>query len=137
MERGQQTFNRDFASGTSLLSMEESAREVTWSSGSRIDSDAVAKAFKLEDKKEQLKRSDAGPTSGGGGVGCGTLILLFVVILIILLLVRACMGDEGGAGFGSGAPQQQRLVRRVFQWRRPQVAVCIVNNHFSGEHHGH
>ncbi len=100
VERGQQTFNRDFASGTSLLAMEESPREVTWSSGSKIDSDAVAKAFNLEDKREQLKRSDAGPTSAAGGVGCGTLILLFIVILVILLLVRACMDNEDGAGSG-------------------------------------
>jgi ribosomal protein L37AE/L43A len=100
VERGQKTFNRDFAKGASLLSMEQSPREVTWSSGSRIDSDAVAKAFKLEGKKEQMKRSDAGPTSAGGGIGCGTLILLFFIILVFLLLVRACMDDEGGTGSG-------------------------------------
>jgi len=100
VERGQKTFNRDFAKGASLLSMEESPREVTWSSGSKIDSDAVAKAFKLDDRKEQLKRSDAGPTSAGGGMGCGTIILLFFAILVFLLLVRACMDEEGGTGSG-------------------------------------
>jgi hypothetical protein len=100
VERGQRTFNRDFAKGASLLSMEESPREVTWSSGSKIDSDTVAKAFKLEGKKDQLKRSDAGPTSSGGGMGCGTIILLFFIILVVLLLIRACMEDEGGSGSG-------------------------------------
>ncbi|MET0311955.1 MAG: DUF4178 domain-containing protein, partial [Burkholderiaceae bacterium] len=81
VERGQRTFNRDFASGKHLLSREESPREVTWSSGSRIESDLVAKAFRLEGKKELFQRKDAGPTSGSG-VGCITVIILFVIVLV-------------------------------------------------------
>ena len=54
----------------------------------------MAKAFKLEGKKDLLKRGDAGPTSAAGGVGCGTHHPVFIVILVILLLVRACMDDE-------------------------------------------
>jgi len=105
VERGQKTFNRDFAKGASVLSLEQTPREVTWSSGSTIDSDVVAKAFKLDGgKKDLLKRGDAGPTSGGSGVGCGTVIVLFVIVLILLLMVRACRGDDrtGGGGFRSG-----------------------------------
>jgi len=102
VERGQKTFNRDFAKGDSVLSMEESPREVTWSSGSKIDSDAVAKAFKLEQKKNLLKRSDAGPTSSAGGMGCGTIILLFFIILVFLMVLRACKDEDGlGSGFSS------------------------------------
>jgi endogenous inhibitor of DNA gyrase (YacG/DUF329 family) len=104
VERGQKTFNRDFAKGDSVLSMEESPREVTWSSGSKIDSDAVAKAFKLEQKRNLLKRSDAGPTSSAGGMGCGTIILLFFIILVFLMVLRACKDEDGsGSGFSSGA----------------------------------
>jgi endogenous inhibitor of DNA gyrase (YacG/DUF329 family) len=105
VERGQKTFNRDFAKGGGLLSMERGTKEVTWSSGSKIASDAVAKAFKLEGKKDLFKRGDAGPTSSGGGMGCGTIVMMFIVILILLLVIRACMDDEGGAGssyFGTG-----------------------------------
>ena len=99
VERGQKTFNRDFAKGASLLSMERGAREVTWSSGSTIASDAVAKAFGLEASKELLKRSDIGPTSGGGGgMGCGSIILMLIVILILLALIKACADDGGGRG---------------------------------------
>jgi ribosomal protein L37AE/L43A len=106
VQRGQKTFNRDFSKGASLLSMERTPREVTWSSGSTIDSDTVAKAFKLEQKREQLKRSDAGPTTQGGGMGCGTVIMLFVIILILLLVMKACMDDRGeGSGFTGGAPR--------------------------------
>jgi hypothetical protein len=48
-----------FASSKGLLSMEQSRNEITWSAGDKIASDTVAKAFKLEDKKDLLKRSDA------------------------------------------------------------------------------
>jgi hypothetical protein len=102
VERGQKTFNRDFAKGDTLLSMERSPREVTWSSGSRIASDAVAKAFRLEGKKELLQRSDAGPTSTGG-VGCGTIVMMFLVILVLLALVKACVDDDTRSGFAGGA----------------------------------
>ena len=102
VERGQKTFNRDYVRGDTLLSMERSPREVTWSSGSKIASDAVAKAFGLEGKKEMLKRADAGPTSTGGGIGCGTIVLMFLVILILLAVVKACVGDDGRSGFVGG-----------------------------------
>jgi hypothetical protein len=102
VERGQKTFNRDFAKGESLLSMERSAREVTWSSGSKIASDTVAKAFRLEDRKGLFQRSDAGPTSAGGGIGCGTLILMFLVILILLALLKACVDDDNRSGYVGG-----------------------------------
>ena len=36
VSRGQKTFNRDFAKGGNLLSMEESPKEVTWSSGGKV-----------------------------------------------------------------------------------------------------
>ena len=90
VERGQKTSNRDFEGKNGLLSMEQTPREVTWSSGSKIDSDAVAKAFKLEDKKQLLKREDASPVSASGGVGCITVIVLFSIILFFLLLLGRC-----------------------------------------------
>ena len=95
VERGHKTFNRDFAKGGSLLSMEQTPREITWSSGAKIDSGAVAQAFKLEGKKDLLQRGDASPvTSGASGVGCGTLIAIFVVVMILLLLIKACDDDD-------------------------------------------
>jgi hypothetical protein len=102
VERGQKTFNRDFAKGANLLSMEQSPREVTWSSGGKIGSDTVAGAFRIDDRKELLKRGDAGPVSGkGAGIGCGTIVLLFIIILIVLLVVRACVDDDvGRSGYG-------------------------------------
>jgi hypothetical protein len=101
VERGQTSFNRDFASGNSLLAMEQTPREITWSSGSIIDSAAVAKAFGLERQRQLLQRSDAGPTSSASGVGCGTIVLLVVVLLVFLVLIRAC--SDGTSTGGGGA----------------------------------
>lgn len=107
VERGQKSFNRDFASGKNILSMEETPREVTWSSGSKIDSDNVAEAFKLQDKGGMMKRGDAGPVTPGkgcAGVGCGTIVLLFIIILIVLLVVKACADEyvNGNSSSTSG-----------------------------------
>lgn len=104
VERGQASYNRDFASGSGVLSMEQTPREITWSSGSTITSDTVAKAFGLDQKKELLQRSDAGPTSRASGVGCGTIIVLVIVLLILLVLLRACSdgSSSGGSAWRSG-----------------------------------
>ena len=88
--RGQVTDNRDFGGGKSLLSMEKSASEVTWSTGGQIDSDTVAKAFKLDDKKDLLKRADAKPGSSVAGLGCGAIVVLVLIVLLFLALVGRC-----------------------------------------------
>jgi hypothetical protein len=98
VERGQKTFNRDFASGGALLSMERSANELTWSSGSKLDSGVVATAFKLDAKKDMFKRGDALPVSAASGLGCGTIILIIVVIIILLIILSTCTSSTSGAG---------------------------------------
>jgi hypothetical protein len=98
VERGQKSWNRDFASGAGLLSMERTPREVMWSSGSKIASDAVAKAFGLDGSKELLQRRDAGPVSSAGSVGCGTIVVLVIVLLLFLFLIRACANSAPGGG---------------------------------------
>lgn len=99
VERGQRTSNRDFANGAALLSMERSASELTWSSGSRIDSATVAAAFKLDDRQQMFKRADAAPLSVVPRLGCSTVILIVVVIVILLVLLSTC---SSGGGYGSG-----------------------------------
>ena len=90
VERGQKTFNRDFTSGSFLLSQEEAPNEITWSSGSKLDGDLVAKAFKLEGKKDLFKRADAQPLSSASGMGCGTIIVIALLILLFLFLIGRC-----------------------------------------------
>ncbi|MGR4868563.1 DUF4178 domain-containing protein [Variovorax sp. LARHSF232] len=90
VERGQKTQNRDFALGASLLSLEQSANELTWSGGAKVDSGTVAAAFQLEDSKALFKRSDAAPLSGARKLGCGTIILIVILIIVLLLMLSTC-----------------------------------------------
>ncbi|MGO4393616.1 DUF4178 domain-containing protein [Variovorax sp. M-6] len=100
VERGQKTFHRDFANGSALLSMERSANELTWSSGSRIDSAAVAAAFKLDRKKDMFKRNDVLPVSAASSLGCGTIVLIVVVIIVLLIILSTCSSGGGSRSAG-------------------------------------
>ncbi|RYY77745.1 MAG: DUF4178 domain-containing protein, partial [Comamonadaceae bacterium] len=104
VERGQTTFNRDYAKGDRLLSMEETSAERTWSVGGAVNSDMVAKAFGLEAKREALDRSDAGPLTTARGIGCAwvSIFLVFGVILLLAGLLRACEDDNWTRGSGTG-----------------------------------
>lgn len=90
VQRGQKTYNRDFRSGSALLSQEEAPNEITWSSGSKLDGELVAKAFKLDGKKDLFKREDAKPLSGAAGMGCGTIIVVVLLVLLFLFLIGRC-----------------------------------------------
>jgi hypothetical protein len=105
VERGHASFNRDYAHNASLLSMEETPRERTWSFGGKMDSDTIAKAFMLE-RKKLLKSGDAGPvTPKGGGVGCGcaTIVLIVLVLLIVIAIIDAFNEQNTGSSGGSGS----------------------------------
>lgn len=93
VQRGQTAFNRDYAAGRNVLNMEQSANEITWSSGRRMESDAVAKAFGMGDQAGLLKRGDVGPFSPARGLSMGALVLVMLVVLAILLLVVRCGSD--------------------------------------------
>jgi hypothetical protein len=90
VSRGQTTSNRDYASGKSLLSMEQSPQELTWSVGGRIDSDVVVKAFKLEGKKDLLQRSDVGPFTAAKSPFARPEFIIFVIFVVIILLMSQC-----------------------------------------------
>jgi hypothetical protein len=90
VQRGQSTSNRDYAEGKNLLSMEQSAQELTWSVGAMVESDGVAKAFGLQDKKALLQRSDVKPWAASGGVWMRPDFWIFVVIVLIMLSVTTC-----------------------------------------------
>jgi hypothetical protein len=85
VERGQKTFNRDFAQGNNLLSQEETAKEINWSSGSKMKAEAVAAAFGLKNQAALLARSDAKPASELGWLG---KVGIVVAILLLLWLIE-------------------------------------------------
>ena len=102
VERGQKTSNRDFESSKGLLAMEQSRNEITWSSGDKLASDTVVKAFGLEDKKDVLQRDDPGPFVAKSGLGCGTILLIAVIIFILLIILGNCSGSSGSGYRSSG-----------------------------------
>jgi len=102
--RGQKTHNSDFAAvdGKGILSREQARGEVTWSHGQRIDSSAVALAFRLEGQAALFRRQDAGPVIGNARVGCGTIVLVAFVLLVLLVLMGNCSGSSGSGYRSSG-----------------------------------
>ena len=90
VSRGQKTNNRDYASGKSLLSMEQSPQDLTWSVGGKIHSDVVVQAFQLEGKKDLLQRSDVGPFTAAKNPFARPAFLIFVVFVVVILLVSQC-----------------------------------------------
>lgn len=90
VRRGQTTSNRDYSAGKSLLSMEQSPKEITWSTGSQIDSDSVAKAFRRDDQQDLFKRADVGPFSAAPSVGLGAMAFLALGALLLFLLLSRC-----------------------------------------------
>ncbi|MDD2544891.1 MAG: DUF4178 domain-containing protein [Burkholderiaceae bacterium] len=96
VERGQTTRNRDFASAKGLLSREETPGEVTWSSGDRLRSDAVAQAFPLPEDKNRLQRDDPGPFVAASGVGMATVVLIVVALIVLVIVLSQLSGTSGG-----------------------------------------
>lgn len=101
VERGQRSSNRDFANAKSLLSLEKTPSEVTWSSGDRLTSDTVAKAFKIK-AADALKRDDPGPFVAAAGTPLKTWIIIAIVVFIVLSELADCSGSSGGGTRSSG-----------------------------------
>ena len=93
VQRGQTSFNRDYEAGRNVLNMEQVAREITWSSGSRIDSRVVARAFGLDDRSDLLRRADVAPFSPARSLSTGMLIGIVLMVLFLLALVTRCTSD--------------------------------------------
>jgi endogenous inhibitor of DNA gyrase (YacG/DUF329 family) len=81
VQRGQKTENTDYANGKNLLNREQSRQEITWSVGSKLESDKVAKMFKMEGSKELLQRADASPFTASSTSWQSTLIMIVVFLL--------------------------------------------------------
>ena len=93
VRRGQRTSNRDYVAGKSLLSMEQSAQELTWSVGSQISSEAVAQAFGLQDQQALLQRRDAQPFAASGAFWMRTDFWIFVFIVLVILSIATCSSN--------------------------------------------
>lgn len=90
VQRGQTTQNKDFASGKGLLSMEQTPNEVTWSSGSLMDSSLVVQAFKLQGREDMFKRDDVGPFTPANSLSVRTIVIVVVVLILLVMLMSRC-----------------------------------------------
>ena len=90
VKRGEKTANIDFANGRALLAREQARSEVTWSSGSKVEAQMVAAAFKLGDKKELFTRLDAQPFSAAPSMNIKTIVIVVLVMLVLLALFSRC-----------------------------------------------
>ncbi len=101
VERGQKTYNEDYAHGALLLSREQSAgkgsggsgQEVTWSIGSKLAASTVVSAFKLKGQEAKFERDDVKPLSSGGSLGVVGWIVVLVIIFIVFSMMSRCSRD--------------------------------------------
>ncbi|HSW16527.1 MAG TPA: DUF4178 domain-containing protein [Ramlibacter sp.] len=101
VERGQKSFNRDFANGRNLLCMEESRQEIAWSAGHTISSEAVASAFGLQQSKELFTRQDVAATSGSGLTRDFFVAVLVTLVIVYLAFRYLSTPDEGSSSVSS------------------------------------
>ena len=118
VERGETTHNKDFVSGREILSLEVSPHEQVWSHGHRIESRAVASAFKLDPNKGFLNRADVAVLAAGGGLLRGLRadasptasskitwvnVVAWIGIIIFVLILSRCDDDSSGSGGSYGS----------------------------------
>jgi hypothetical protein len=105
VKHGQITANKDFTSGRDILSLEASPGEQVWSFGSKISSQLVAAAFKLDAGQMGLSRADVGPLSAkniSGNLVSWVLMGIFVLIMLIIFNLDQCSNDPSTNGGGYG-----------------------------------
>ena len=88
--RDQATSNSDYVSGNTVLNMEQSAHEVVWSVGSKIDSALVVKAFGLEHQTAALKRVDVSPVSASASNNWSMIGYILLAIVFIVIIESSC-----------------------------------------------
>ena len=95
--RGAKTDNVDFArgqDGASLLNLEQSHREITWSIGRKMAPETIAAAFGMTDKLALFRPRDN--SSALSKLGCMPIIIGLVILffLIVWLWPKGCDREE-------------------------------------------
>ena len=101
VERGQTTYNEDYASGKLVLSREQSAgkgtdgsgQEITWSIVGKLEAQTVVAAFKLKGQEDKFKRDVAPLSSGDSSLSIGSWIVLVIIMIILFSMMSRCTND--------------------------------------------
>ncbi|NRF66226.1 DUF4178 domain-containing protein [Aquincola sp. S2] len=116
LARGEKTRNTDFAAGELRLNREQTGKEVTWSAGAALDSDAVATAFGLGTSEALAMRRDAKAFGGGTGRGGVKTWLIVLVVAVVLISIVSSCGDSDDCqplrqSFGEASAEYQQCLR--------------------------
>ena len=118
LERGERTFNTDFAAGAKRLNREQVGQEVTWSAGGALDAAVVAKAFGLSQAEAEAMRRDVTPVLAQQAgarrkLMTGVLVLLAIGVLVSMLSECSSGSDceSVRATFGEASNEYRQCVR--------------------------
>ncbi len=89
VSQGQKTFNRDYAAGFLVMSMEQSQREVTWSVGNRMDGKTIAAAFKMNADTDLFARKDATPLASSSHSWVA-IVFMALILFVVLASINRC-----------------------------------------------
>ena len=133
LNRGEKTYNTDFAAGQKRLNREQTGeptgehpgQEVTWSAGETLQADAVAKAFGLDETAAMAMRRDVSPLSSDPGGLLKRLLVYAVVALVVIALVVMCSG-------GSSPGNDCASTAATFGESSNEYQQCLANQRSSG-----
>jgi hypothetical protein len=124
LERGQRTWNTDYAVGTERLNREQTQGEVTWSAGQTLKAELVAQAFRLPADRHAALRRDASTfsqntfsgTSLGSAAGWLTSrwIWILVLLIFVIVMIRACSRERCAdlrETWGPDSPEYRQCLR--------------------------
>jgi hypothetical protein len=114
VERGQRSFNTDYAAGPWRLNREQAGEEVTWSAGQALSAQAVLQAFGLKPEQAPALARDATPWSSGSASGLKTVVVIGVVMLLVVVLMSRCGSDDCDGvrqTFGPSSAEYQQCQR--------------------------
>lgn len=115
LNKGEKTFNTDYAAGKKRLNREQTGQEVTWSAGSALDADVVAKAFGLGTTEAMAMKRDASAI-GGGGTSLKFWLVLLVIAVVVISIIASCSGSNRDCqplrdAFGESSNEYQQCLR--------------------------
>jgi Domain of unknown function (DUF4178) len=116
LDRGQRTFNTDYAAGIQRLNREQAGDEVTWSEGRTMDAGTVAAAFNLPADRHAALQRDVLPISAtpAGAMMTKSLLVVIVVVILLVILIKDCSNDdcdEMRQTFGESSREYQQCLR--------------------------
>jgi len=113
LERGQRTFNTDYAAGEQRLNREQAGDEVTWSAGQTLQAAAIAAAFGLPESSRGALARDASPLSGGAPPITRNLLVAIVVLVVLVMMLKDCSQgecDDLRATFGESSREYRQCL---------------------------